>query len=261
MNAIERLNKKILQLADDNTRHSGSPEHKKMLIIACGLNSSTTKKEFFVLVHDFMSQKSITDLSLLKLNSCVEDDFYSAQLGSTLDFQMLSVEQRSAKTHKEMVEKLSRWLEDFKTEFAADYAAIATPRKHNPARTLVNAICSFVLLTAAFTNVAHAEMRSYSIVCKNQYARVKGESVLVGSVSVSGNIRETILKIDGAAKNLPPMQISGSALRTMQSYPDGSVIRVGIIRGAVPAMSIGHDDKVGNSLWQMTAAGCKEHAE
>jgi hypothetical protein len=61
--------------------------------------------------------------------------FISAKPGSTLDFQMLSVEQRSAKTPEEMVEKLSRWLEDFKTEFAADYAAIATPRKHNPART------------------------------------------------------------------------------------------------------------------------------
>lgn len=104
---------------------------------------------------------------------------------------------------------------------------------------------------------------SYSIACMNQTAIVKGQFVPVKKVSLSSNAHYSILTINDAQKTLPPLQVSNnrpSSLRTGQVNPDDTVIRVGVGRGALPALSVSLTDKAGNSLWEFIGVGCRDHA-
>ncbi len=106
-------------------------------------------------------------------------------------------------------------------------------------------------------------LTSYSIACLNQTAVVNGQFVPVKKVTLSSNTHYSILNINGVQNTLPPLQVANnrpSSLHTGQVNQDDTVIRVGIGRGALPALSVSLTDKAGNSLWEFIGVGCRDHA-
>ncbi|WP_034455981.1 hypothetical protein [Buttiauxella noackiae] len=150
----DHITKKILKLAAQCTKYgSGTPEQKYTCIVHNEPSSTTTRKEFFVLLHNLTKEKAITDLSRINLDA----DVWAFTLKGDVKLETLTTEeiealnpavisystqvtyntdtesglrnapviyQRTAKAHERMSVKLAKWVEDFKAEFADDYAEL-----------------------------------------------------------------------------------------------------------------------------------------
>lgn len=114
------------------------------------------------------------------------------------------------------------------------------------------------------SGLAHAGMKSYSIVCNDVAATMgNGEMKNFKKLTLSGNAKETILKTDGVVTGLPSLQIEGSMMRTIQTYKGGEEMIVVIVRGVHPAITINTKDTAGNTIFNLMAGvyQCHEHAE
>lgn len=139
-----------------------------------GLNSTTTKKGFFVLLHFWMIEHDFTDLSKLALNAadCCTQVTFNADAGIRYGINLI---QRSEQAHEKAAKKLTKWLEDFKATYAEEYAAPSATVESNEtvsakaARVIRSAVTVALFSAAVMAPAAHAATPSELAAAYDQY--------------------------------------------------------------------------------------------
>ncbi|EKF2848404.1 YadA-like family protein [Escherichia coli] len=139
-----------------------------------GLNSTITKKGFFVLLHFWMIENGFADLSKLALNAadCCTQVTFNSDAGIRYGIDLI---QRSEQAHEKTAKKLAKWLEDFKAIYAEEYAAPSAAVESNEtvsakaARVIRSAVTVALFSAAVMAPAAHAATPSELAAAYDQY--------------------------------------------------------------------------------------------